>query len=512
MTYFPPVYQRLQQLFGANIPILQDGNPDLAVARGAALYAAGALKPLELVNPTNIYLEVREKGREGLRLLVVQGQKYPYKTRLDKFRIPAESDGYLIFKVWVGMGSKPSSNTTLQRLRRVSLAKIWDSKITPGSELELEVEYTFDRRLLLTLIAPGGEKFPLEVASEIEQVIAPQQREKSHLTIPVIPRSREWREVTPELRIDWQKWEAVATRLSYAQNSATFHRERRDLEAQSAIAANRLQIIQNLLYWLERKDYIDNALVNTQVWIAVMALAKLFAATNPVDTNVIKLEQRFQTWIKSQFSKGLTTVSNNLLTAIAETPGKLFWSGFDKPLGDNYRSISHKPIAHNLLNSLGKCVQPSGDNLNFLLDILRNSQHLVHQDKAAWAIARLISLGQPEGYRAKFADVERSSQIAVNLLYQQVRQPQIAVNLLTCLCQYLGWQNEAITLNPALTRQIEQLPQANLPVNKNLPQYPQIESIFYQRLQLLRGMLNISHISTEELKEIQDWLLESLKD
>lgn len=72
MTYFPPVRERLAKLFG-EIPILNDGNPDLAVARGAALFAAGALKPGESINPTNIYLEVNEKNKSKLRLLVAQG-------------------------------------------------------------------------------------------------------------------------------------------------------------------------------------------------------------------------------------------------------------------------------------------------------------------------------------------------------------------------------------------------------------------------------------------------------
>lgn len=511
MTYFPPIYERLQQFFGENVPILQDGNPDLAVARGAALYAAGALQPLELVNPTNIYLEVSENGEEGLRLLVAQGQKYPYKTRLDQFRIPNADQGYLMFKIWVGMGSKPGCNTTLQRLRRVSLAEIWQSNLTPGSHLELEVEYTFDRRLLLTLIGPGGEKFPLEVASEIEQVTIAEQSRDS-LPIPSIPRNREGREINPELRVNLQKWEASAIHLSHNHNSAAFHRERKDLETQSAIAANRLQIIQNLLYWLERKSYAQTNLVNTQVWLAVIALSKIFNATDSQDHNVITLEKRFQTWIKSQLDNRLVGLPNDLLTAIAETPGKLFWSGFERSLRENYLFLKHRPIGVNLLNSFGKCAQPTGDNLNFLLDILRNSQHLVHQEKAAWAIARLISLGQPEDYRARFSDVERSTQIAVNSLYRQVRQPQIALNLLTCLCQYLGWQNQHLPLNPSLTRQIEQLPLADLPVKANLGQYPQIENVFYQRLQLFRGMLNIFHISTEELRDIQNWLLESLKD
>jgi molecular chaperone DnaK (HSP70) len=73
MTYFPLIKERLIKLF-PSVPILDDSNPDLAVARGASLYAAGVLKSKETINPTNLSLEVTQNNQFALRTLIAQGQ------------------------------------------------------------------------------------------------------------------------------------------------------------------------------------------------------------------------------------------------------------------------------------------------------------------------------------------------------------------------------------------------------------------------------------------------------
>jgi len=197
MTYFPPVRERLIELLG-NVPILDEGHPDLAVARGSALFAAGALKPGEGVNPTNVYLEVAENGESQLRLLMAQGQKYPYQTTLEGFRLPEAQQGIISFKIWVGMGTYPGQNTTLQRLRQVPIEKLHAANLEPGCLLNLEIEYTFDERLLLTLVGENDERIQIEVKQEV--VTYPSvSTETSSLSIPTISRSRTPEEVDPNV-------------------------------------------------------------------------------------------------------------------------------------------------------------------------------------------------------------------------------------------------------------------------------------------------------------------------
>ena len=153
MTYFPLVTERLERLLPGTL-ILSQGDPDLAVARGAALYASGTLGDESGINPTNIWLEVKDSNTEEsqLELLISQGQKYPYRTTLNGFRLPMMEKGRIGFNTWVGQGSKPNQNTTLQLTRYVNVKKIRAANIQPGDYLNLEVKYTFDERLWLTLV------------------------------------------------------------------------------------------------------------------------------------------------------------------------------------------------------------------------------------------------------------------------------------------------------------------------------------------------------------------------
>jgi molecular chaperone DnaK (HSP70) len=164
MTLFPLVRERLKALFGS-VPLLPHGHPDHAVGRGAALFAAGAQgKRAIRVNPTHISLEVQEEGRPILRRLVAQGQSFPHCTTIQGMRLPAAERGELLFRIWVGMGNRPGHNTSLQRFRRVELAKLQEAGLAPGSEVNLHVDLSFEERLVLTLQDPrSSARFQLEV-------------------------------------------------------------------------------------------------------------------------------------------------------------------------------------------------------------------------------------------------------------------------------------------------------------------------------------------------------------
>ncbi len=453
MTYFPLVRDRLQSLFG-DVPIIDGHNPDRAVARGAALYAAGVLKSTQRVNPTNIYLEVLE-GKRSLRLLVAQGQKYPYRTVLSGLKLPDTSSGYLSFKVWVGMGTKPNHNTTLQRLRQVAIEEINAANLPPNCTLNLEVEYTFDERLLLTLTPKESSeaRFKLEVASpggldKPPSIVSRQAIKK--ISIFSIPRLRKGKPITEIVRVNFNQWEALANSFN-SDTSNTIkkevHQERRKLEQTTAIAKNRLSIIGELLRWLDMSGMV-NSLSETKALLAAMALSTIFQSIDSTDAN--NLEKRFQQWIKSKLTSDLSTMNKSkqaLYETLAQTPGKLFWHGFDLEIIKAFNSDKHQKRSQSFINSLGKCGQPSPTTLNFLYDAIANGQHLGQRMKAAWALGRLISLGQPERWQAKQTDVEQAAQLVLNKLDDRRTDPRETICLLSCLSQCVAWHTTGVTLS-----------------------------------------------------------------
>lgn len=512
MTYFPPVRDRLQRLFG-DVPIIDGHNPDRAVARGAALYAAGALKSTQRVNPTNIYLEVLE-GKRSLRLLVAQGQKYPYRTVLSGLKLPDTSSGYLSFKVWVGMGTKPNQNTTLQRLRQVAIEEINGANLPPNCTLNLEVEYTFDERLLLTLTPKEGSeaRFKLDVASpggldKPPSIVSPQGIEK--LSIPSIPRLRKGKPITERVRVNFNQWEALANSFN---NHGPAHQERRELEKTTAIAKNRLAIIGELLRWLEMSGMV-NSLSETKALLAVMALSTIFQSIDYTEAN--NLEKKFQQWIKSNLTSGLLTSKKNkhgLYESIAQTPGKLCWHGLDKEIVKAFNSDKHKKRSESFINSLGKCGQPSQTTLNFLYDTMTNGQHLGQRMKAAWALGRLISPGQPERWQAKQTDVEQAAQLVLNKLDDRRTDPRETLCLLSCLSHCVAWHTTGVSLSQEICDRVIILPETILTVDRQLQKYPAIKRNFDRRRSLLPKLLNISGASSEERSQITEWLLEVVKD
>lgn len=505
MTYFPPVRECLTRLFG-NTPIIDHGDPDLAVARGAALFAAGAQgRSAQRVNPTNIYLEVNEDGESKLRLLVAQGQTYPYRTVLKGFKLPNTSSGYLQFKAWVGMGTQPNRNTILQRLRQVAVEKILEAKLQPGCLLELEVEYTFDERLRLTIVSKesGGARFQLEVISDSEApVSSPPQRLKSSIIIPSIPRTRTGRPVASGTQVNFQEWQTFASQINADPNSKELGQSCRELETKTVTASNRLELISQFLRWLQMSD-------ETKTKLAVRVLEKLFRSFDSMDVKSSVLEKEFESWIKSKFKSGL---ANDLLGTIGLTPGRLLWSGWDDYLIAAFNSHQQRAQSEVFLNSLGKCGFPTSKILELLHSVIQSGQHMAPRAKAAWALARIVSPGQPKDWQANFTDVEKAAQLALEQLYHSATAPQVAVGLIGCLCQCTAWQSMGATLSQEICDRVKKLPQSHLAVYPNLPKFPTLERTFYQKLSLLPQMLELDRASPEDLTRIRELLLEVVKD
>lgn len=519
MTYFPPVRDRLNQLFD-NITILNDGNPDLAVARGAALFAAGALKSGEGVNPTNICLEVSENEQSRLRLLIAQGQKFPYRTVLKDFKLPEKYNGYLAFKIWVGMGNQVGRNTSLQRLRQVPMEKIIQANLKPGCLLDLEVEYTFDERLLLTLIlqTDSQKRFQLEVTSEGRSGDRPATNSTPQsatlIDIPPISRQRKGKPSAQGIKVDWKQWEGLAKSFNGRwDNCGALHKRRRELESKSAIAQNRLDLVKEFLRWLEIGDRISDLQVQLQTYIAIKGLNAIFHSLDSTDSSCLALEKRYQQWIKNKLQPtNLPRVKNELLNDIALTPGQLLWTDFDSPLIKAFEFKKNKAIAHTFLDSLAKCSCPTKNILTLLQTVTKTSQHLAQREKAAWALGRLISPAQPATWQAKLVDVENVANLVLKLLCEHTTDPRLASRLLSSLSQCIAWQTTGMKLSTQICQKVQKLPSMNLAVDPYLANYPQIQDTFEERLSLLPKLLEIEQASSEEIAQMQEWLLESLKD
>ncbi|MBE9235297.1 Hsp70 family protein [Anabaena aphanizomenioides LEGE 00250] len=519
MTYFPLIRERLERLLPGTL-ILSQGNPDLAVARGAALYASGTIKG-ENINPTSIWLEVQDPNtpkESKLELLIPQGQKYPYRTNLNGFRLPGEK-GLIEFKVWVGEGSKPEQNTTLQRTRCVDADEIRAANIQPGDYLNLEVEYTFDEQLLLTLVHRDRPdcRFKLVVEDEPKNprpIPTPGPTEPSVKPpidttglIPNILRARIGIEIDPSVLVQFTQWGRVS--LSLSQNpGGNVYDQINDLEKQTLKAANRLSIVQSLLQWLEIGNN-NTDLQKTRQTLAVRALSNIIQAL-PSDANfeTRELEQRYHSWILRKFESGLSQfLSNNeLYSAIAHTPGKLLWSDFGELIYQQFSEISNQARAVYLLNSFGICAEPSSRNITRLQSIIQANQHLALCQKAFWALARIISLGQPKEWRATINDVEKVAHFVLDQLKNRITEPQVAIDALVCLSQCLLWHLNGHLLHERIVNDISSLGQIYLPCESKMKFFEQIQKKFDEYLYLIEEMTNIETVTEEVVGKFKGML------
>jgi len=527
MTYFPLIRERLEKLL-PNTLFLSEGDPDLAVARGAALFASGALKPSEGINPTNICLEVTDPntGNSTLELLVAHGQKYPYRTTLQGFRLPIVKEGLIGFNAWVGMGSQPTQNTTLQRTRYVRAEEIQSANIQPGDHLNLEVEYTFDERLLLTLIHRDRQdaRFRLEVSpqrtvkvSHPATISAPNQLANTVAQdlIPSIPRKRKGIEPDPSIQVQLMEWEKLAFSLSRNWHDAKVQTQRRQLENLSKQAANRLSIIQGLLQWLEQNGQPNAETRQTQQIIAVMSLSNIIQAISS-DTQDFKsrdLEKRFHDWVLRQFQAGLSRFefNNELHSATSLSPGKMLWSDFGESIYNQFSIISNKAFSVNLLNSFAICASGSARNLGRLQNIILSNGHMALRQKAAWALARLISPGQPPEWQVTNQDAEKVAFFILDQFKHSVSEPQVALDALGCLSQCIAWHIAGHPIDESIINDVLKLGKIYLPCQSNMQSYPQIAAQFDRKLELLERACDLSAATEEDIKDLKAWFLEIAK-
>lgn len=199
-------------------------------------------------------------------------------------------------------------------------------------------------------------------------------------------------------------------------------------------ATNRLSIINSLLQWLETPGNVKSDLQQTRKIVAVMALSNILQSlpSDSSDFQVRDLEQRYHNWILQQFQAGLSRYTDvqELHTAIALAPGKMLWCDFGELIYQEFTTISHLPRSVNLLNSFGMCGEPSTHNITRLQSIIQGNQNLAVRIKAFWALARIISPGQPQEWRANLRDVEKVALFVLDQLKYQISEPQVGLDAL----------------------------------------------------------------------------------
>lgn len=514
MTLFPLVRERLKTLFGA-VPLLTHGHPDHAVGRGAALFAAGAQgKRAIRVNPTHISLEVQEEGRPVLRRLVAQGQAFPHSTTIQGMRLPAAERGELLFRIWVGMGNRPGQNTSLQRFRRVDLARLQEAGLAPGSEVNLQVDLSFEERLALTLQDPrSSARFQLEVR-EREEPSGPEPRPASlpgggaptpasttsgllHL-LPSIERSRGFRpaEGPP---VDIGSLRAVAGSLARFPNDGPIQTRLRQLVVASAVASNRLGLADSLLSWLSGSGHRASA----QLHVALCVLPAILEA----EATGSQAEDQFMAWVKGRYHLGLQETPNQVRTPLAEIPGRLLWEGWEELLMEGFNELPNQGLAQSFLNAMGKCCRPTPKVLEFLR---RHSEArvLAVREKACWALARLNSPGQPPEYRVTPEQGLSLCTLALNRLEATEEDPRTLLSLTACLFQGLSWTLRGATPSPEVTRRVQNLRMTRLRAYPRLGQFQQIRNEVQKRIELLPSLLAPARLTESEQEVVKGYLLE----
>ncbi len=305
--------------------------------------------------------------------------------------------------------------------------------------------------------------------------------------------------------------------LSLSQNPhGNIYDQINDLERQTRKATNRLSIVQSLLQWLEQGSNTNADLQKTRQIVAVRALSNIIQSlpSDAADFQTRELEQRYHSWILRQFESGLSRFQSNneqLYSAIAHTPGKLLWSDFGELIYQQFSEISNQPRAVSLLNSFGICAEPSTKNITRLQSIIQANSPLALRQKAFWALARIISLGQPAEWRAKLIDVENVASFVLDQLKNRISEPQIAVDALGCLSQCLLWHINEHLLHGGIVNEILLLGKVYLPCKTRMVSFPHIERNFDRKLELIEIMFNFKDANDVDKGDLKTWLLEIAK-
>ena len=262
------------------------------------------------------------------------------------------------------------------------------------------------------------------------------------------------------------------------------------------------------MQWLEIGNN-NTDLQKTRQTLAVRALSNIIQAL-PSDANFEsrELEQKYHSWILRKFESGLSQFLSNdeLYSAIAHTPGKLLWSDFGELIYQQFSEISNQARAVYLLNSFGICAEPSSRNIIRLQSIIQANQHLALRQKAFWALARIISLGQPPEWRATINDVEKVASFVLDQLKNRITEPQVAIDALVCLSQCLLWHLKGHLLHERIVNDISSLGKIYLPCKSKMIDFPQIGKNFHKYLVLIEKMTNIETVTEEDGPEIKRFL------
>lgn len=361
-------------------------------------------------------------------------------------------------------------------------------------------------------------RFKLVVADEIEQRDTPPnpvptgENVKPIIRpddlIPNILRARIGIEKDPSIQVQFTRWGTVAFTLSRNPGGNVYD-QINDLERQTIKAANRLSIVQSLLQWLEIGNN-NTDLQKTRQTLAVRALSNIIQAlpSDASDFQTRELEQKYHSWILRKFESGLSKfLSNNeLYSAIAHTPGKLLWSDFGELIYQQFSEISNQPRAVYLLNSFGICAEPSSRNITRLQSIILSNQNLALRQKAFWALARIISLGQPPEWRATINDVEKVAYFVLDQLKNRITEPQVAIDALVCLSQCLLWHLKEHLLHERIVNDISSLGKIYLPCKSEMIGFPQIGKNFDEYLDLIESMTNIETVTIAKGEKIKRFL------
>lgn len=509
MTLFPLVRERLKKLLGP-VPLLTHGHPDHAVSRGAALYAAGAQGRRSIrVNPTHVSLEVEDRGQPTLKRLVAQGQAFPYTTSVHGLRLPAASRGELLFRVWVGMGSRPGQNTKLQRFRRVDLASLREAGLAAGSEVDLKVDLNFDERLVLTIEDPrSGSRFQLEVR-DADDTPAPEpanlakpgpgpQNGEILGMIPEIPRGRSHR-VADGPSTDLGALRTVAGNLAVQATDGHVQSQLRRLTTAAAAAPNRLALAEGLLPWLAASG--KNSWARTHV--ALVVLPAIFEAEGSAGAQ----EREFQSWVRGRYGLGLADASKALVSPLAEVPGRLLWEGWEDLLIRGAQDFPHQGISQAFLNSMGKCCRPTPGTLRFLQGRL-DSPLLAVREKAAWALARLASPGQPPKFRVGTEVGLGVCALALDRLERLEADPRTLLSLTGLLYQGLSWTLRGAEPPAEVARRIQALKLTKVRAYERIGQFPVIREEVSRRFEVLPSLLQPAKLTCAQQEVVRSYLLE----
>lgn len=504
MTYFPLVKARLKELLGPHVLHFQP-NPDFAVARGAALYAAGAQgQASRRINPSHISLEVKTAGKPSLIPLVAQGQAYPYRRLVKGLAVPDAQQGNLNFPIWVGMGSRPGHGTVLQRFRSACLNEVAQAGLSPGSRVDLEVDYGFDERLKLTLVHPDDPKVRLllEVGRESPPAPALPTSGTLSLSVPPVKRLRVAVDEGAGREVEVAEWTRLAADITRFPSDGPLWDRFRALEQASTVASNRANLFQGLVDQLLRMGN-GNQIGCRVLFRAARSILSRYATGDP---RVVRYERRLELWVRDRMQQS-SNLDPNLNQELAETPGKLLWDDWSETLLTAYQKHRQVGWSVTLLNSLGKCGQRPQLLVGELLGVIAGHSKPPHREKAAWALGRLAAPGQPPTHRF---DPTLAFDCLPKLLARLEKESVLTVipSLVGAIFQIASWELAGQPLPPLLRQSL-----CGLHWHRpNEKRFPEIQKAVRLRLSDLRSMLNLKAATPDERSRIQEYLLELVSD